>query len=384
MKVAVPRKNVNRRSFQPAPIPLERPESKSVDKDKLVVNKCRVDPNNNNSAPYEISIKPFDGAGSVEEYFIFLKQTYKVVKGQGLSTGPQGYALYRRLFTGTALARFETAAAAAGNETVEHLKTTIQSVTNYVLPKKALQTQRRYMRRLVRKPKELPMKAYVNRFHELNDYLAMFDTDVGDANKLDEDEIKEHIEFAIPGKWRQQMILQGVEPLDETIDNIIDFCERQEFSEDIFESTHAIATKSDDAKPRNGKRGSKMMTSKAAKERNSNNPKYFCHYHGPNYSHDTNKCKVVIAQAEKMASAHSNLQNGNKKAKYGNKTWDRPKNNNNNDELNVMIQKAVKAAVSENESAKKRKATDPPGGKDNFAAEEQFEALSLSDSDSDN
>ena len=61
----------------------------------------------------------------------------------------------------------------------------------------------------------MKMKEYFHRYNELNDYLSYFNEN-GVANMLPEDEVKDHLEFAIPSKWRQQMTLQGFDPTTKT------------------------------------------------------------------------------------------------------------------------------------------------------------------------
>jgi len=143
----------------------------------------------------------------------------------------------RRLLTGEALTRFNNTASIERTETLALLERCLQAVTDYVLPKFALAHQKRYMRRLCRKPQDMPIKQYYARYKELNDYLALFNAN-GPANKLDDDEVTEHLHFSIPNRWQKEMIMHGFEPIEGSIDEFLEFCERLEVTEGIYNDTH--------------------------------------------------------------------------------------------------------------------------------------------------
>jgi len=86
---------------------------------------------------------------------------------------------------------------------------------------------------------------------------------------------------------------------------------------------------------------------------------------------------MVVAQAQKMAAAHGNfIKNGEKKPRYGNRTWVRDDGGaNKKEELHAMIQNMVKDAVKDE---RKRKAIDPPD-EENFNVDELLANLVASD-----
>ena len=238
---------------------------------------------------------PFEGDGSPEKWLAFLEKVENVIKGQNLTTGAQRFNLYRRILTSKALAKFNQAAALDGGESNANLASALQALTNYLLSRSAVQAQKRYMRRICRKPIDMSMKDYMARYQELNRYLGKFDAIQGEANMLPEDEVKEHAEFAIPQKWRHQMAVQGFEPYEKTLDEFVDFCERLEFAERMMESAHAITNPQNigkkfrtNDKPRDGMR-TQLMRQPGNNGRNEKGPTHYCQFHGPNWSHDTNQ-----------------------------------------------------------------------------------------------
>ena len=221
MKV-VPRKdqvsNMDRKSgFLPPPIPLERPKIKKLQRDKYLVMKLRSIPNKSTSPVYELNV-PYFKDGTPEEWFKFLENFAKVLVGQDLTTGATQFAMARRLLLGDTLSQFDKkvkelkteaiADAEAGTvimdadiETIDNLKTCLQAVTVSVLPQKALQTQKRYMRRILRKPQGMKIRDYFARYVQLNEYLQEFPP-FKSGQQLPNDEVLEHAEFAIPNSWQ--------------------------------------------------------------------------------------------------------------------------------------------------------------------------------------
>ena len=104
--------------------------------------------------------------------------------------------------------------------------------------KKALLTQKWYMRRILRKPKDISIRKYVARFSELNKYLESFPPYQGSTQCLPPDKVLEHLEFAVPNLWQKQMVLHGFNALENSLIGFVEFCERIETSEEIYGSTH--------------------------------------------------------------------------------------------------------------------------------------------------
>ena len=323
MKVVPNKKNnTDRKSgFLPPPIPLERAETKTLQKDDYLTMKLRSIPNKSTSPVYELNVPYFKADGTPEEWLKFLRNFKKVIVGQDLTTGVTQFAMAQRLLMGETLAQFNKKAkdlleeavkdAAEGDviteadvETVANLQLCFQAVTVTVLPHKALQTQKRYMRRVLRKPQGMKIRDYFGRYIELNEYLKEFPPFQADQ-QLPNDEVLEHAEFAIPNSWQKQMVLHGFNTISRTMDEFIQFCERLEISESIYDATHKKGLKTntqtgtDGASPKG--RSGKTNSQQSGKKRKA---EYYCLYHGENSTHNTDQCKVLKAQAERMANQH--------------------------------------------------------------------------------
>ena len=84
-----------------------------------------------------------------------------------------------------------------GNKTVANFNMCLHAVCESVFPNSALKYQKHYMCRVLRKPKEMSMKAYYACSQELSRYLEGFPP-FGVRQKLPKDEVLEHMEFMIP------------------------------------------------------------------------------------------------------------------------------------------------------------------------------------------
>ena len=191
-------------------------------------------------------------------------------------------------------------------EDEDNLQLSLNAVTETILNKKALSTQKRYMRRILPKPRDMKIRRYCARFAELNKYLESFPPYHGESQSLPKDEVLEHLEFTIPNNWQKQMIMQGFNTLEQSVEEFIEFCDRMEFGEEVYNSTHT-------SQKANTKNGARETGSKQSAGNSSNNKRKFdkyCLYHGSNNTHVTDECKVLKAQAEKMARAHKNVGAG--------------------------------------------------------------------------
>ena len=357
MKVVIPSNDngVTRRRII-APIGLDRPKAKDLQKGEYHSYKLRNVPTDDKSPTYELSI-PYFSTGTPEEWLKFRKNLKKVLTGQNVTSGPGCYLVAKNLLQGDALARFENAATARGNETVTNFSQVLDDVTAHVFPARALQTQKRFMRRYLRKPEAMKTREWVARIVEINNYLPSFPKQ-GETTptKLPDDELLDLMEFGVPNSWQRTMILQNFDPVTSTISGFVEFCERlerveaQEAKKNKPDST---ATEKADQKKK-AKRKIRMEESNPGKQQTKT-----CMLHGDHCGHTTDECHTLKAQAKKMKGAYD-AQHPTEK-----------KNFKKRQELNALVSAAVEDALSKQGNKRKRPA--PPKVDLN-----QFEVLSLS------
>ena len=168
--------------------------------------------------------------GTPEEWLLFKKNITRCITGQNVTSGPTKYALARRLLSGRALADFNHAATANGNESLANYKRCINAVTIGVFLQKVLQDQKRWMRRFLKKPRDMLVQDYITRVIKINDYLAEFPPTIvgGDAVKLPDNKLLDLLEFGIPINWQRQMQVQNFEPMAGTLRDFQYFCKHLE------------------------------------------------------------------------------------------------------------------------------------------------------------
>ena len=280
----------------PPVIGIDRGEIQKVTKTNSVVFKLYTTPSDTDSPQYEMTV-PIFKTGTPERWLETRKSIDKVFLGLNLTSGPYQYQQVRRILQGDALATFDKAATKHGNETTNNLKLCLDEVTKHVFPNCALQKQKRYMRRALRKPRDMSIKEYDARLEELNNMLKWFCDEVDNTRlcprigqKIDTDEMKDILYFSIPNKWHKQAIVQGFNTLDKDRDEIVAFCERMEECEELEGDTKTKTVKNPNGQSRhNGKR-----------KANSSSVGKFCMLHGKDKGHDTDECKVLMAQSKRM------------------------------------------------------------------------------------
>ena len=331
-----------RQISQRAPIGIEKPEVKELDELESTSFDLYTNPLSDFSLTRTVKVQAFR-EGTVEEWFIFLRTVKEIISGQAIENNAGKIGLMRSLLRGQPLSVFNAEAAKKFKEELEDdetfFDTCVQAVTDYVLPKNALKNQRRYMRRVCRKPPHMTMKAYVARFRELNSYLAMFNNN-GEANMLSEEEVVENLEFGIPNSWEKAMILQGFVPSDKSVDEIVDFCERLEAHEvgkatlsDILHAKRNAKSEPGETQSSKRKRANSRLSKRSGEDRAANH-RYECMLHGPNNTHETKDCKVLKAHAESQKAVRA--ANSGRGKTYKNKTWNRSDNDKNSKSVNEM------------------------------------------------
>ena len=223
-----------------APIPLERPEKKSLSKQDYLTFKLRSNPAEADSTTYELTV-PFFKSGTPEEVLDFVRDVNRVIQGQNITTGPAKYAIMRRLLKADMLAAFDSAATEAGNETNANFEVASRGLIEHVFPKKALQTQKRCMRRFMRKPADCTMRQFMGRLVEINGKLSEFPP-FEDAQALPLDEILDIGEYATPNSWQREMIIQDFDPMANNVADLVDFCERMERTEEHDADAQTVKT----------------------------------------------------------------------------------------------------------------------------------------------
>lgn len=370
-----------KKQYVPPAISFDRPEKKKLSKNDVLALKLRSTPSDANSQTYELTV-PFFKSGTPEEWLLVKKSINKVLVGQNITTGPPQFAMIRRILDGDALAKFDEKAAEFGTETVANCQVCLNEVTRHVFPQRALQYQRRYMRRYLRKPVNVSTRAFNARLVEMNAYLPEFPP-FGPQQQLADDDLSEILEFAVPNSWNRTMVLQGFNASEKTTTEIVEFCERLEFTESLpggrannnngnnnGKNFHTDSKSGSKHRQGDGKSSSREASNNNKNKRKSDTQKY-CPLHDT-HGHDISECKVLLNQASKMREAWKardpETQRKNRKAR---------------EELNAVVEE-VKKALQEGRIPKKkrRKASDVSSSYDMYNVADDFKEMTMRSSTS--
>jgi len=189
---------------------------------------------------------------------------------------------------------------AISNEIIE---TAMSAVAKSVFPHRALEIQRLWMNRAMKKPYELSTRKTAAAITRINNCLPLFPTGSA-ASKFSEVEIVGLLEWSLPPAWRSQFDLKGYIPTLETKSRLIAECEAIEWNE-----TETKPKKVDENN--NNKKHKKTQNAKSqnAKQKNgaaTADNAYFCKECGRNGTHDTPECfklKNKAKRAQKAAEA---------------------------------------------------------------------------------
>ena len=138
-------KNPTTKRFVSPAIGLEWPALKEkLNKTQCLTFKLCSMPADKNSSTYELTV-PFFRSRMPEELLLFIKSLKKVIVGQAITSGPNQYALARRLLQGDVLAAFEKATTAQTSETIAMFKECLKDLKKHIIPQCELANQKRYM-----------------------------------------------------------------------------------------------------------------------------------------------------------------------------------------------------------------------------------------------
>jgi hypothetical protein len=357
-------------------LPLLPEEKQMLTKDNSISVDIRTTPADADSPKYKISVRVLSGHEAVRSVIQWRKDTAKVIRGLNITTALNKTTMLESMMSGTPLTFFQasllglseqarTSAAAlaeaatpgtgaavlatdATNFVTDALvEASLDNVLLNIIPKKALQKVKRYLRRECRKPADMKVRMYFQHLIRINMQEMPCLPPFGMNQMLSDDEILDIILFGTPKSWQREMDRQGYDPLDHTTTEVVDFLEQIESSEE-FDGTKVNSNKS------------KSHTQSKGKPKHENTPRMqkYCTEHGQG-NHSTEECYKLHGKRHKPNTERDS------KSKYANKTWTRKADEGNKkskQELNSFMKKAIKAGVQKELAAidpsKKKRKTD--------------------------
>ena len=243
-----------------------------------------------------------------------------------------------------------------------------------ILPRRVCARIKRYLRRECRKPQTMKVRIYLQHLLRMN-YNEVGNLPPYATNQtLSQDELLDIILFGTPKSWQREMDRQGFDPMMMSLNELIDFMEQIESSED-----YDVASKPND------KSKNKSSKGKGNYSKVSNNQDKHCLYHGSG-THSSNECTVLkhlASQKKAKFEGNNSSNNYNSSSKTGN--WKKKADEGgykSKKDLAAFVKKAVKQGVQKELFDKKRKA-DKAGELDLNALENELKDFNYAFMDDD-
>ena len=382
MKVAASSGKPSKKVNHILPLVDDEKESSKLNKNNSVAWELHAIPGDNTSPTYKKNVRILEGHESVRQQIQWRNDVRNACTGLGATTldsrrpimeacvRTRPLSIFQRTLTLQATNAFNDALAAAletdrtAGDTVAsaavrtqgvdhfrdnaHLDLALQVVLLDLMPAKVMPKVKRQMRREMRKPFDMKVRAYWQELTRMNESELPNLPPFGNNQSLTDDEILDIILHGTPRSWQNEMERQGFDPIDRGIPATVEFMENLEGLEDKSSIEKATTSKPKDKSKSKGK-----DTEGAKKHKYS----HFCSEHGPNYTHDTEGCNVLKNKGKEKSGS----------GKFSNKTWTRKADESNTKSkkelaafLAKSIQKQVKEGVKKELAAlqKKRKSDD--------------------------
>ena len=210
----------------------------------------------------------------------------------------------------------------------DHIEVALKAVTTIVFPFRALEVQKLWMQRIMRKPADLSTRLTAAAITKINNSLPLFPLGMPES-KFTEPEVVGLLEWSLPKSWQAAFNLKGYVPALDTKERLIKECEALERNE-VGENNNNKA-KSDDKK--NGKKNKFAKSENRGGKSGDRNNAFFCKECGRNASHSTVDCFKLKNRAK---SGDSSVGDGKAHAKPFSKRTFRK-------EANAIARKAAKA-----------------------------------------
>ena len=347
MKIAKSTYDFAQRTQTRAILPLTDDE---VDGEHLKTStfKLRTTPTEPNSPKYSLTVPIIDDTVSVRQVLKWVVAVGKVTTGLNITTGTNKNPIIQELCSGSHLvaynagvsgnrnarwlalqdqaeqaeaprneaagetqlayeARITTARTGVGRPDINNADITVglNNLIAEVCPYKALEKQKRFMRRYMRKPPGMTTRTYAANLLRINqDELVMLPPFTGAAQSLTPDELIDIVTYGIPKSWTRKMDEHDFDPITKGLSELINFCERMEAAEDFEQNANA------------SKQASKPSSKKHKSHRNNPQKGKWCHYHEVD-THDTKDCETL----KKLKASKSSKSDS--KPPFKNKTWKR-------------------------------------------------------------
>jgi hypothetical protein len=234
-------------------------------------------------------------SGSPEEWILWRQDFNEVCTGMLLTTGPSHNRMIRQLLTNEPLKEFELKLSTFVTETVERSNHALDAVAEIIFSSNANAKQKKYLRQGIWKPRALTIRKAYTRLFELNTQLGSYPHQTG---LLPEDELKSAFITICAPEWQQEFLKTGINEYSSTWEQILTKAEAllEQAEGALAEQTTAKTDKRDREDGEVVPAQDKKLAVTTKKQKKS----FYCRMHGPDQRHNTDDCKVINAEIEKL------------------------------------------------------------------------------------
>ena len=191
-------------------IPLEDQEPIDVDRTQLVTYTLKIRPGGGNDHTYKKVLRLFSD-GSVSDWIDTTKDIAEIWTQNSVNGPHDKAAIVKTVLRDEALSHFENALEdlrqGPNGERVEFTADTVnkamEAVAQAVFPHRALETQKLWMKKEMKKPRKMRYRTFQARVHKMNKYLPYF-PGASEEDKFKDKEMLEILEFSLPEEWREE------------------------------------------------------------------------------------------------------------------------------------------------------------------------------------
>lgn len=324
-----PQKMQSRKStLQPVlPLIAEKLPTTEEDKSKFVAMDLKTRAGTNASAPtYRKYIRVFE-EGSPQEWIDLLKNLHEIWAQNSVNRAADRVATVRSIVKGESLVAFEAALEEeqqgedGGQQplTIEKVQNSLDAVTKTIFPHRALEIQKLWMQRAMKKPFDLSTRSTAAAITRINNSLPLFPGGSEDS-KFSKEEIVGLLEWSLPQAWRAKFDLDGYIPTLHSKAKLIESCEAIERNEKMLEESKKGNKK---GKKKEGSTGSNGSSTVRRTAKSSNVDKnYFCSVHGKNSTHASADCWTLKNREKGQKSkSHNGAEETNTSTKFSNRKF---------------------------------------------------------------
>ena len=328
------------------------------------VKACAGGPNDHTYKKY---VRKFE-EGTPQAWINLIQDVQEIWTQNSINGGQDRASTLKALLRGETLDSFETALqdARTGDDrtvaplTPEMIDISIQQVAKEVFPHRAIEKQKQWMERDMRKPATLSTRQTAAAITRINNSFPFF-PNATEQDKYSDRKIVELLELSLPIEWQDKFNMDGYIPTDGSKKKLVEACEAIE--------RHLSHESREPTKGNESRKAKKNSNRNSKRKRDGNNDKeFFCKIHGKNTTHNSAQCKTLQYQNKAKPGKEKKGKDGFKKPTKLNEESNALTKSYTNDKLVKMLN-AVKTKLALAKKSKSRQSGDSDDEVENFNLE---------------